>query len=136
MKTSYTTILAAGFIVLIASLVILFAFIYLFPGLMEEYYNPVFRASAFKTDWLFYAHPFVLCFALSWFWEQYKVLFNGPLIMKALQVSLAYAAVAALPVLWLTFSAIDISVIMVLTWLFYGIIQSFIAGIIFAKFSP
>jgi hypothetical protein len=136
MKTSYTTILIAGFTVLIASILLLYVFVYMFPGLMEEYYNPVFRASSFKTDWLFYAHPFVLSFALSWFWEQYKALFNGSLFMRAFQVGLAYAAVAMLPVLWLTFSAIDISVIMVLTWLFYGMVQAFIAGIVFAKRSP
>jgi hypothetical protein len=136
MKTSYTTILVAGFSVLIISLLLLYIFIYMFPVLMEEYYNPVFRASSFKTDWLFYAHPFVLSFALSWFWEQYKGLFIGSLFMRSFQLSLAYAAVAMLPVLWLTFSAIDISVIMVLTWLFYGMMQSLIAGLIFAKLSP
>jgi hypothetical protein len=53
-----------------------------------------------------------------------------------LEVALAYGIVALLPVLWLTFSAIDISWQMVMTWLLYGILQAFIAGIIFAKINP
>jgi hypothetical protein len=36
----------------------------------------------------------------------------------------------------LTFSAIDISFLMVFTWLIYGIIQAFVAGLIFAKMNP
>jgi hypothetical protein len=44
--------------------------------------------------------------------------------------------VAMLPVLWLTFSAIDISAIMVLSWLGYGILQAFVAGLIFATLNP
>ncbi len=136
MKTSYTTVLTAGVAVLIVSVSMLFTLIYMLPGMVEEYYNPVFRSSSFETDWLFYAHPFVLSLALYWFWEQYKTKFSGSVVMKAVQVALNYGAVAMLPVLWLTFSAVSISVIMVLTWLAYGIVQSFVAGVVFAKMSP
>jgi hypothetical protein len=78
----------------------------------------------------------VLSFALKWFWERYKGQFTGSTIWRALEVALAYGIVALLPVLWLTFSAIDISWQMVMTWLLYGILQAFIAGIIFAKINP
>lgn len=133
MKKDIFPVLLAGVAVLVTSLVLLYGSILLFPRVMEEYYNDVFRASSFETDWLFYAHPFVLSAALKWFWERYKQLFKGSFFTRALEVGLVYGVVAMLPVLWLTFSAIDISVVMVLTWLVYGVIQATVAGIVYAK---
>lgn len=136
MKKTTTAILTAGFLVLIVSVALLFVVIYLFPALMDEYYNPVFRSSSFSTDWLFYVHPFVLSWALSWFWDRYKGLFTGSAMLRAIEVALVYGVVAMVPVLWLTFSAIDISGYMVITWLAYGIAQAFVAGLVFAKMNP
>lgn len=129
-------ILIAGFLVLLVSLALLYSFIYLLPSIMDEYYNPVFRSSSFKTDWLFYAHPFVLSISLYWFWDRFKTTINGSLTQRAFQISLAFGIIAMFPVLWLTFSAVDISLIMVATWLAYGILQAFVAGLVFAKMSP
>lgn len=136
MKKIITSSLLAGFVLLVLSLLLLYGSISLTPGLAEEYFSPVFRWSSAKTDWLFYAHPFVLAFALKWFWERYKDIFKGPLVLRAFEVALVYGIVAMVPVLWLTFSAIDISLGMVLSWLAYGVVQAFIAGIIFAKLNP
>ncbi|MBX2963998.1 MAG: hypothetical protein KF687_15910 [Cyclobacteriaceae bacterium] len=136
MKNYLLSIILSGILVLLFSMVMLYTAIFFFPTLMEEYYNAVFRSSSFETDWLFYAHPFVLSFALRWFWERYKDIFTGGVVMRAIEVALVYGIVAMLPVLWLTFSAIDISFVMIFTWLVYGIIQAFIAGIVFASMKP
>jgi hypothetical protein len=136
MKNSFVSIFLAGALVLVASLAALYSFIYLLPSVMEEYYNPVFRSSSFKTDWLFYAHPFILSASLFWFWDRFKTFFNGSFIWRAFEIAIAYGIIAMVPVLWLTFSAIDISFIMVFTWLIYGIMQAFIAGLVFAKQNP
>ncbi|MCU0397349.1 MAG: hypothetical protein MUC73_04510 [Cyclobacteriaceae bacterium] len=133
MNKNIISVLIAGLLVLLVSLGILYIGIFAFPSLMEEYYNSVFRSSSFDTDWLFYAHPFVLSAALKWFWDRSRDSFKGSLISKAARVSLAYGLVAMLPVLWLTFSAIDVSFIMVITWLTYGYVQSLIATVVFAK---
>jgi len=125
-----------GFVLLALSLGLLYVLIMFLPDLAEEYFSPVFRWSDARTDWLFYTHPFVLSFALKWFWERYKGIFEGSNVLKAFEVALVYGIVAMLPVLWLTFSAIDISLFMVLTWLLYGILQAFIAGLIFSKMNP
>jgi len=129
-------ILIAGLLVLLVSLALLYSFIYLLPSIMDEYYNPVFRSSSFQTDWLFYAHPFVLSISLYWFWDRFKTTIKGSLTQRAFQISLAFGIIAMLPVLWLTFSAVDISLIMVATWTAYGILQAFVAGLVFAKMSP
>ena len=135
MKKGIFLVLLAGGVVLAASLVLLYTSIFLFPKIMEEYYNEVFRSSSFDTDWLFYVHPFILSAALKWFWERYKELFKGSIVTRGLEVGLVYGVVAMIPVLWLTFSAINISFVMVSTWLIYGIVQASIAGIVFAKLS-
>jgi hypothetical protein len=130
MKTTFT-ILLAGTIVLIVSVGVLFGLIYSFPQVIEEYYSPVFRSNSFNTDWLFYLHPFVLSAALFWFWNRLTGLYVGSGFIRAIKVSLIYGLFAMTPVLLLTFSAIDISVFMVITWLVYGILQALLACLIF-----
>ncbi len=130
MNKSIPTILLAGVSVLIVSLALLYGLIYLAPALMEEYYNPVFRSSSFKTDWLFYVHPFVLSAALYWFWG--KGTWQGSSLSKAITAGVTYGVVAMVPVLFLTFSAIDISALMVITWFVYGVAQAVIACYVFA----
>jgi hypothetical protein len=131
-----TTILLAGALVLIVSIGILYGSITFFPALMDEYYNSVFRSSSFTTDLLFYVHPFILSAAMFWFWEISKELFTGSLMMRAYKVGVSYGLIAMVPVLWLTFSAIDVSPLMVFTWVAYGVLQAFIACLVFAKRNP
>ena len=135
MKKRITSILVSTVILLLLSFGMLYISIYFFPKLSSEYLSPVFR-SAGKIDWMYFAHPFVISIALKWFWERYKNILTGNIFLKGLEVALVYCVVAMIPVLWLTFSAIDISLKMVLTWLLYGFIQSFAAGVIFAKMNP
>lgn len=136
MKKAIIATLVSGAILLLTSLAVLFFMIAVFPHVAEEYFSPVFRWSTAGTDWMFYAHPFVLSIALKWFWERYKEILPGNKIMKAFEMALVYGVVAMLPVLWLTFSAIDISGLMVVTWMGYGIIQAFIAGLVFSTLNP
>ena len=135
MKKVLTSLLVSTIVLLLLSIGMLYVSIYLFPDLSEEYFSPVFRSSG-KIDWMYYVHPVVISIALQWFWKRYKIIFKGGVLLRAMEVSLVYCVVAMIPVLWLTFSAIDISVKMVLTWLLYGLIQSFAAGIVFAKMNP
>lgn len=135
MKKVILSIFISSVILTIMSFVMLKLSIYLFPGITMEYLSPVFR-SAGKMDWLYYVHPVIISIALKWFWERYKSIFEGHFIWRAFEVALVYGIVAMVPVLWLTFSAIDVSVQMILTWLLYGFIQAFCAGIVFAKMNP
>jgi hypothetical protein len=100
-----------------------------------EYINPLFNSDG-SRDVLFYIHAFIISFALAWFWDRFKGLFNGSFLLRGLEFGLVYALVALLPVMWITFSALDITVIMVSSWFFYGLFQSLIAGLVFAKINP
>lgn len=127
--------LIAGLILLIISFLMLQVLIRLLPGLAEEYYNPAFRAGSGRSLF-FYLHPFLIGFALSWFWDMLKSRFTGNGWSRGLKMGLLYGAVATLPSMWITFSAIDLSLMMVLSWLVYGIFQAVAAGLVLARFNP
>jgi len=135
MKKVIAAVLISSIVLLLLGVAMLYTSIYVFPKLTEEYFSPVFRSSG-NVDWMFYVHPLILSIALKWFWERFKGLFKGPLILRALDVALVYGIVALIPVLWLSFSAIDVSIWMILTWLVYGFIQAFAAGVVFGKLNP
>lgn len=135
MKKLLSSGLVAGVVLLALSFGMLYLTILVFPNLAEQYYNPIFRTDS-DRNFLFYIHPFVLGLALAWFWERFKEQFSGYFLLRALELGLVYAIVAVLPTMWITFSSIDVSLTMVLTWLLYGFIQAIVAGIIFTKMNP
>ncbi len=53
--------------------------------------------------------------------------------MKGLEMGFIYLVVATLPSMIIIFSAIDVSVGTILTWLLYGFVQGTVAGFIFAR---
>ena len=135
MKKLLLSVILSTVVLLLLSWGMLFLSIQFFPEVSAEYLSPVFR-SAGKIDWMYFLHPLVVSIALKWFWERYKSIFNGNLYLKGFEVALVYSVVAMIPVLWLTFSVIDISLKMVLSWMLYGFMQAFAAGIVFAKLNP
>ncbi|MCU7552374.1 hypothetical protein OCK74_24860 [Chitinophagaceae bacterium LB-8] len=135
MKKVLITGLIVGIILFVVSYGGLFLAIRFFPELFVLYNNPLFNSSGGR-DILFYLHAFIISFALSWFWERFKGLFNGPFLLRGLEFGLVYALVALLPVMWITFSSMDITLTMVVSWFVYGLFQAVLAGILFARFNP
>lgn len=129
-------ILTAGAVAAVVLLALAFASIKLLPVIMpavaEEYYKPVFIND--ETRNLFYfVHPVVLAFALSWFWSRFKGVLNGNWLMQGLEMGVIYLVVATLPAMIIIFSAIDVSVTVIGTWLLYGFVQGTLAGIVFSR---
>lgn len=135
MKRVITSGLIAGAVLFIISYGGLYLSIKFFPQVFVEYNNPLFNSDS-SRDIFFYSHAFIISLALSWFWERFKGLFKGPAIVRGLEFGSVYAVVGLLPVMWLTYSSLDITVVMVASWFIYGLFQSIIAGIIFAKTNP
>lgn len=135
MKKIIITGLIGGVILFILSYGGLFLAIKFFPWFFVEYNNPLFNSNGTR-DVLFYLHAFIISFALSWCWDRFKPLFKGNAVVRGLEFGLVYAIVALLPVMWISFSSLDITIIMVLSWFFYGLIQAIIAGLVFAKLNP
>jgi hypothetical protein len=100
-----------------------------------EYLSSVFISDQ-SRDLLFYSHAMVISFALSFFWEKFKSSFKGPIILRGFEFGLVYTITGLFPILWLTYSQIEVSATMVFSWLIFGLFQASVAGIIFAKMNP
>ncbi len=125
----------AGAVLLGFSYAALYLAVTFFPNLAEQYYDPVFSFEGDKAI-LYFAHPFVLSFALAWFWKRFKSLFHGPFWWRGMEMGMVYGLIATLPAMWITYSSLTISLGLVFSWLIYGVIQAMLVGIIFAKISP
>lgn len=126
---------AAGAILLVLSYAALWVLVNFFPDMAEQYYNPIFDMEGDKT-YLYFLHPFVLSFALAWFWRRFKSLFHGPFWWRGMEMGLVYGLIATLPSMWITFSSLSVSFGLVMTWLVYGVFQAIVVGIVYAKMSP
>ncbi len=125
----------AGAVLLGFSYAALYLAVTFFPSLAEQYYDPIFSFEGDKAI-LYFVHPFVLSFALAWFWKRFKSLFHGPFWWRGMEMGMVYGLIATLPAMWITYSSLTISLGLVFSWLIYGVIQAMLVGIIFAKISP
>ena len=135
MKKVLLSGVVAGSLLFVLGYGSLFLAIKFFQSLFTAYSNPLFNSDG-SRDILFYLHAFVLSLALAWFWERFKGMFKGNFIVRGFEFGFVYAIVALIPVMWITFSALDVTVTMVLSWLLYGFFQAIVAGIVFAKMNP
>lgn len=135
MKKFFVPGLVAGVVLLALSYVGPLLMVKLVPSIAEEYYNPVFDLEGNKI-YLYFLHPFVISFALAWFWERFKSLFHGSFFVRGLEMGIVYALVATLPAMWIVFSAMSVSATLVVSWLVYGLLQAVVAGLIYAKMNP
>ena len=88
--------LVAGVVLLIISYAGLYLSIQFFPKLVEEFYNPIFYPGE-DRPLLYFIHPFVLSFALAWFWERFKEMFKGSFVVRGFELGIVYGVVATLP---------------------------------------
>lgn len=123
--------LVAGLLMLIVGTA--FAFLFnMIPSIAAEYQSEFFRSWNDSLMYLFYSYPFVLGIVLAWFWDKSKKLFKGTTFQKALKFGLAYFLIL-IPGMLISYSSFKISLLMTLTWLFTGFVNSVVAGLIFAK---
>jgi hypothetical protein len=135
MKKVFASGLIAGIVLLIFSILGLFATIWLFPTLAMQYYDPAFDNQSGRYM-IYYAHPFVIALALAWFWDRFKGALKGSYFAKGIEFGLVYALIALFPMMWLTYSALSVSLAMVATWWGFGLLQGVIAGLVFEKTNP
>lgn len=127
--------LIAGLVLLLLSILGLYATIWFFPTLATQYYDPAFDTQSGRYM-IYYAHPFVIALALSWFWSRSKAILRGSFLTRGIEFGVIYALVAILPVMWLIYSALNVSLPMVGTWLVFGLLQGLTAGLVFEKMNP
>ena len=135
MKKIILSGLLTGVVLLILSIVSLYVTIWAFPTLAAQYYDPAFDTQAGRYM-IYYAHPFVIALALSWFWNRFKGVLTGGFLTRGIEFGLVYALIAIFPVMWLIYSAMSVSLAMVATWWVFGLLQGIVAGLVFEKLNP
>jgi hypothetical protein len=135
MKKIISSGLIAGVVLLILSILSLYATIYFFPTLAAQYYDPAFDSESGRYM-IYYAHPFVIGLALAWFWDRFKTVLKGSNLTRGLEFGVVYALIAIFPAMWITYSALSVSLAMVGTWLVFGLLQGVVAGLVFEKLNP
>jgi len=125
----------AGFILFIVSIVSLYLTVLILPNLALEYYSPAFKSTSLGKI-LYFIHPFIVSFALAWFWDRFKGQLGKSFWIKDLEFGVIYSLVATLPCMWIIYSAMAVTFEQVLTWFVYGFIQAVIAGVVFARLNP
>ncbi len=135
MKKIISSGLIAGVVLLILSILSLYATIYVFPTLAAQYYDPAFDNQSGRYM-IYYAHPFVVGLALAWFWDRFKTVLKGSNLTRGLEFGVIYALIAIFPAMWITYSALSVSLAMVGTWLVFGLLQGVVAGLVFEKLNP
>lgn len=125
----------SGIVLLVFAYACLLLMPVLLPSLVEDYFSPAF-VNEESRNLLYFVQPFILALGLSWFWNRFKGSFKGNWVLKGVELGLVYVAIATLPAMILVYSAIDISLQTVLTWLAYGFLQAFIVGEISARIDP
>ena len=135
MKKIITSGLVAGIILLILSEIGLHLTLILFPGIAVEYFDPAFDTEGNKMLF-YYLHPFVISMALSWFWTRFKGVLTGGFITRGVEFGLICVIIATLPMMWLIYSAMNVSLAIIATWFLLALVQGVIAGLVFEKMNP
>lgn len=125
----------AGVVLLILSILGLYVNIWFFPDLAMQYFQPTFNEQSSRIM-LYFIYPFIIAMALSWFWNRTKSKLTGSFITRGIEFGIIYALIATLPSMWLVYSSITVSLLMVLTWFVFGLIQAIIVGLICEKMNP
>jgi hypothetical protein len=124
--------LLAGIMLLVLSVIGLYGTVWLFPALAVQYFAPTFDRQSERAVFYF-THPFVVGLALAWFWDRCKGLFKGSFLGRGIEFGLLYWLVAVFPMMWLIYSAMDVSLALVSSWLVFGLLQGIAAGLFFGK---
>jgi hypothetical protein len=135
MKKIVISGLGAGVVLLLLSILGLYITIWLFPTIAQQYFDPAFNLQTDRAM-LYYFHPFIISFALSWFWVRVKGVLKGTFLTRGIEFGLIYVFVAVFPMMWLIYSALNVSLSIVITWFILAFVQGIVAGLVFERMNP
>ena len=100
-----------------------------------QYYDPAFDTQAGQVHDLLCSS---LChrLALSWFWDRFKGVLTGSFLTKGIEFGFVYALIAIFPVMWLIYSAMNVSLAHGSHLVVFGLLQGLVAGLVFEKLNP
>ncbi len=136
MKKFFVPGFIAGVVLLLFSYLGPYLLVTLLPSVAEEYYNPIFGLEGDKTI-MYFLHPFVISYALAWFWDRFKTLFHGSFWVRGI------GWVFCLQRSWPPCLPCGSSSTpcryhwpLLVSWFLYGLPGPIVAGLIYAKLNP
>ena len=127
MKKIIVSGLVAGVVLLILSVLGLYVTIWFFPGLAGQYFDPAFDMQSSRVM-IYCIHPFIISLHFPGSGAALKECLTGSFLTRGIEFGLIYALVATFPMMWLIYSAMNVSLEMVATWFVLGLLQGIIAG--------
>lgn len=117
----------AGIVLLIVGMGFNWLFGVIFPSLMTEYQNTaIFRPWDDPLMTAYFGYPFILGIVLAYLWDKVKA--NNPLEFAKL-----YFVIATIPGMFISYTSFQLSPLMILTWTLVGLLQAYVAGVVFTK---
>ncbi|MBI5413285.1 hypothetical protein HZA42_02985 [Candidatus Peregrinibacteria bacterium] len=125
--------LLAGIATLASGMALSFLFMK-FPSIAADYANAnLIRPWKDPLMSLFFLYPFVQGIILAWAWNKSKSLFQGTTVNRGLKFGLSIWLIASVPGMLISYSSFPLSLLTIVSWLTDGLVNGFIAGMIFAK---
>lgn len=104
------------------------------PGVASEYQNSaLFRPWSDPLMLVYFVYPFILGVVLAYLWGRMREQFSGTVRERAIQFGKLYFMIATIPGMFITYTSMQISLLMVLVWAVTGLAQGIAAGWVFAK---
>lgn len=119
--------LVAGLVLLFVSFGLNWLMGFVFPSYGASYQNPaIFRPWSDPLMLVYFAHPFIAGMVLSYLWDKVKA--KDPMEFARL-----YFIVATIPGMFITYTSMQVTLLMVLVWSLLGFLEAYVAGYIFTK---
>ena len=129
--------LAVGVAILVATFLINFITISIFPEFQIVYENTeIFRGPDDPVMMLYLGFPFALGFALAWVWGRAKQEFPGSLFSSAWKFSLVFLAVVGVPTFLIQIGSFNLPFLMMISWLLTTYVNGYLAALILGKLDP
>lgn len=119
--------LIAGFINLVLSFGLNALMNALVPQIMAQYQNTaIFRPWQDPLMMIYLAYPFILGVAAAYLWQK----LNRP---KPIELVKTYLIIATIPGMFITYTCFQVSLLMIASWTVSGLVQVYVAGLVFEK---
>ena len=127
--------MAAGFVMLVSSIIISILFNMLFPSISLEYNNTqLYRSWSDPIMYYMFIHPFIFGILLSAVWEKTNILIQDKdELKKGAMFGIYIWGIFSLPGILVTWSTSPISILITFSWIVSVLVQYVTAGITFAK---
>jgi len=122
-----------GLVNFLASMLVSKVFGVIFPSINAQYQNTnLFRPWTDPLMLLFFVYPFLTGIILAWFWNKTKNVF-GENIKGGINFGITYWVIASIPGMFITYSSMPYSLLIVISWLVGGLVEALLAGVILSK---